>query len=225
MVDIFYIGAYWRNRNEDLSIVVDKTVLFLQELSSLDEQFVNWYEQGYNKKEASKKVTIEKDIVERLYKRGIKKNDLDSEGHSKIGYSIGLWTGQEEEYSSSLSINAGHASKFFSNACVITVPIAEEPKERLLKLDKQKAIINLLIKIWKPDTVVLNSNELKNKTGLVNKVGWITYLKNLKGYSQKSSKVIHEKLDNGDLFFLKLDDDRSYNYDLIQELLFLKEAV
>lgn len=224
MVDVFYIGAYWDNRKEDLSTVVNKSVLFLQELSKLDVQFANFYEKGYNK-EASKKVAIEKDNIERLYKRGIKKNDLDSEGYSKIGYLIGLWTGQEEEYSSSLTITAGHASKFFSNACVIKFPIAKEPKERLLKLSKQKAIINLLIRTWKPDTIVLNSNELKNKTGSVNKIGWITYIKNLKGYSQKNGKIIHEKLDNGDLFFLKLNDDRSYNYDLMQELIFLKGVV
>lgn len=221
----FYIGAYWDNRREDLATVVNKTVLFLHELSRLDEQFSNLYEKGYNKKESSKNVVIEKDNIERLYKSCIKKKDLDGEGYSKIGYLIDLWTGQKEEYSSSLTITAGHASKFFSNACVIKLPIAEEPKERLLKLDKQKIIFSLLIKIWQPDTIVLNSNELKNKTRLVNEIGWITYVKNLKDYSQKNDKIIHEKLDNGDLFFLKLNDDISYNYDLMQELLVLKKVV
>jgi hypothetical protein len=225
MVDVFYIGAYWWNRKEDLATVVNKTIMFLQELSNLDEEFMTWYEKGYNKKEASKKVSIEKNNIETLYKNGIKKNDLDNEGFSNIGYSIGLWTGHKEEYSSSISINSGHASKFFSNSCVITLPIAEESKERLLKLDKQKAIISLLIKIWQPDSVVLNSNKLKDETGLINKIGWITYFKNLNQIPKFSENIIHQTLNSGHLYYLKTENDICYDYDLINELISLKKLI
>ncbi|HMK19255.1 MAG TPA: Imm52 family immunity protein [Chitinophagaceae bacterium] len=225
MVDVFYIGAYWWNRKEDLATVVNKTIMFLQELSNLDKEFMNWYEKGYNKKEASRRVSIEKNNIETLYKNGIKKNDLDNEGFSNIGYSIDLWTGHKEEYSSSISINGGHASKFFSNSCVIILPIAEESKERLLKLDKQKAVISLLIKIWQPDSVVLNSNKLKDETGLINKIGWVTYFKNLNQIPKFSENIIHETLNNGHLYYLKTKNDICYDYDLINELLSLKKLV
>lgn len=222
MIDVFYLGAYWWQRKEELSTIVNKTIAFLKELSALDEEFKDWYEQGYNKSEASKKVLFEASNIEKLYKRGINKKDLDDKGFSKIGFSIGLWTGHKEEYSSSISINSGHASKFFPNACVITLPIAEDAKERLLKLSVQKEIINLMVKNWNPDSLVLNSQELKNETGLINQIGWITYIKNLSYHSKISDKIVHEKFNSGDLFYLNVKDDKSYSYELSKELITLK---
>jgi hypothetical protein len=170
-------------------------------------------------------VTIEKDNIEMLFKKNIKKNDLDNQGFSNIGYSIDLWTGHEEKYSSSLSINGGHASKFFSNSCVLSLPIAKERQEQLLKLDKVKDIITLLISTWQPDSAVLNSNKLKDETGLINKLGWVTYVKNLAANSKISEKIIHENLNGGNLFYLKMNNNSCYDYDLIQELLTLKDVI
>jgi len=223
MIDSFYLAAYWVQRKENLHIVVEKTISFLQDLTRLDEQFVNWYEQGYNKKDAlSNKIIIDKESIETLYKKGVKKNDLDNEGFSKIGYSIGMWSGDKEEYSSSLSINCGHASKFFSNSCVITIPAEGEQKERLLKLIKQKELVNLLIKSWEPDNIVLSSSKLKSEIG-TDEVGWVTYYKSLRRIPKISDKVIYEKSNSGHLFYLA--NEASYDYSLAKKLLPLKEII
>lgn len=223
MIDSFYLAAYWVQRKENLHIVVEKTISFLQDLTRLDEQFVNWYALGYDKKDALRnKIIIDKESIEALYKKRVKKNDLDNEGFSKIGYSIGMWSGDEEEYSSSLSINCGHASKYFSNSCVITMPTEGEQKERLLGLIKQKELVNLLIKSWEPDKIILSSNRLKNEIG-TDEVGWITYNKSLKRVPKISNKVIYEKHDRGHLFYLA--NGVSYDYSLAKELLPIKEEI
>lgn len=217
MVDSFYIGAYWRQRKENLDIVIKKTVLFLQELSRLDEQFQCWYVQGH-----SKKIIVDKENIATLYKKKIKKNDLDSEGFSRIGYSIGMWSGGEEEYSSSLSINCGHASKFFPNCCFITFPTEGEQKERLLKLNKQKDLVNLLIKSWNPDNIILSSNKLKSEIG-TDEIGWITYYKSINQTPKIKGNVIYEKHDCGHLFYLQ--NEVSYDYNMAKELLLLKAII
>lgn len=221
MIDSFYIAAYWVQRKESLDTVVRKTISFLQDLARLDEQFLTWYEQGYGKVEAlSKKVIIDKESIESLYRKKIKKNDLDNEGFSKIGYSIGMWSGDDEEYSSSLSINCGHASKFFSNSCVVTMPIKGAQKDRLLTLIKQKVLVNLLIKNWEPDNVILSSSKLKNEIG-TDEVGWITYYKSIKRTPNISQKLIYERCHCGHLFYL--DGEISYDYSLVKELQPLKD--
>lgn len=223
MVDSFYLGAYWTQRKENLDTVVSRTLSFLQELTRLDEQFLNWYEQGYSKKEAlSKKIIIDKEYIETLYKKSVKKNDLDSEGFSKIGYSIGLWSGHEEEHSSSLSINCGHSSKFFSNSVVITMPTEGELKERLLSLVTQKELFNLLIKNWNPDNIILSSNRLKSEIG-TDEIGWITYYKSIRRAPKIGNKIVYEKYSGGHLFYLA--NNSCYDYNLAKELLPLKEII
>ncbi len=216
MVDSFYIGAYWRQRKANLNTVVEKTVSFLQELSKLDGQFQSWYVGQ------SKKIIVNKENIEALYKKKVKKIDLDIEGFSKIGYSIEMWSGGKEEFSSSLSINCGHASKFFPNCCVITFPSEGEEKERLLKLNKQKDLVNLLIRNWNPDSIILSSNKLKREIG-TDEVGWITYYKSIKQTPNIGGGVIYEKHDFGHLFYL--ENETCYGYNMTKELEPLKAIV
>ncbi|MEO7044423.1 MAG: Imm52 family immunity protein [Ferruginibacter sp.] len=222
MEDSFYLAAYWVQRKESLDIVVNKTISFLQDLARLDEQFLNWYEQGYSKKEDLNKIIIDKENIEKLFRERVKKNDIDNEGYSKIGYSIGMWSGHEEEYSSGVSINCGHSSKFFSNSCVITIPTEGVQKERLLTFIKQKELVNLLIKSWQPDNVILSSSMLKSEIG-TDEVGWITYYKSIRRIPKIINKVIYEKYDGGHLFYLA--NKNFYDHSLVNELLLLKDVL
>lgn len=223
MIDSFYLAAYWVNRKESLDTVVKKTISFLLDIARLDEQFLNWYELGFNKNEAiSKKIIIDKESIESLYRQRVKKNDLDNEGFSKIGYSIGMWSGQEEECSSNISINCGHSSNFFSNSCVITIPAEGKQKERLLGLIKQIELVKLLIKSWEPDNVILSSSKLKSEIG-TDEVGWVTYSVSIKCKPKTTNRVIYEKYDRGHLFYLA--NVSSYDYNLAKELIPLKEAI
>lgn len=217
MIDSFYIGAYWKQRKESLDIVVKKTTSFLERLTRLDEQFLKWYEQGYRKE-----IILDKENIEALYRKRVKRNDLTSDGFSKIGYSVSMWSGGEEEYSSNLSINCGHSSKFFSNNCVITMPTEGEKKESLLKLAKQRELVDLLVKSWDPDNIILSSNRLKSEIE-TDEVGWITYYKLIKQVPKTNGNVVYEKYNDGHLFYLA--NDKSYDYNWAKELLMLKKII
>jgi hypothetical protein len=226
MVDTFYTGGYWSEGKDCLGSVVDKTMSFLEKLSKIDIQFANWYQLGYTKREAlQRKVNLDQNYISNLYRSRIKKNDLDEDGFSKIGFSIDLWTGHEEDFSSSLAINCGHSSKNFKNSCVINIPIEGEAKDRLLSIDKQKEIFHLLIDEWHPQNIIVNSKSLSGITQMPNEIGWMTYIKELKKIPDFKSKIIRKHFNGGHLFYLETKNSFCYDYDLMEELLPLRAVI
>lgn len=224
MEDSFYIGAYWGSRAEPLSQVRDKILQTLNKLSETDEQFLNWYESGMSRKEAlKKKVVLNNETIERICLEMVKKGELDKKGVAKMGFIFGLWTGHHDDESSSISFNVGADSKWLTNSCVIKMPIEGVAKWRLLQSEKAKAIISILVKIWKPDYAVLTSHELGDKLNDANETGWITYRKSIKRVPKINGKIIYEKLDEGHLLTAHSSD---YNLDdIINELFELKSII
>lgn len=224
MIDSFYIGAYWGPRAEPLSEVSGKILQTFEKLITVDEQFLNWYEGGMSRKKAlEKKVVFNKETIETLCLQLVKKGELDQKGFAKMGFLFGLWSGHSDEESSSISFNVGKENERLTNACVISIPFEGAARERLLEPGKAKEIISILIEIWNPDYAVLASSELNNMLEIVNDIGWITYRKSLKRMPKISDKVIYEKFGNGHLFHLA--NESSYNYNLANELLPLKQVI
>jgi hypothetical protein len=83
-------------------------------------------------------------------------------------------------------------------------------------------LVNLLIKSWEPDNIILSSGKLKSEIG-TDEVGWVTYYKSIRRTPKISNKVIYEKYNGGHLFYLA--NEASYDYSLAKEILALKEAI
>ena len=227
MIDSFHIGAYWKNRKEFLENIISPALQTLKGLSELDEQFSNLYELGNSRKQAlENKVLLTTENIKKLYQEGVKKNDLDQEGYNKIGYSFSVWTGQEDGKSSKISFRAGTSSERLGNVCLIKLPYEGAAQDRLLRLDKVKGIMKLIIQNWDPDTMILKSGKLSDTLDTVNEVGWVTYVKKFNGRSKLGNKIIHENnFCGGHLFYLNTSNDLAYNYSLINELLPLKKGM
>lgn len=227
MTDTFYIGAYWKNRKEVLKNIVIPTLNTLTELRGIDDQFLNFYELGMSRKQALEREFIpSSEYVERLYRQGLKKKDMDQDGYSKIGFSLWLWSGHKDEESSQISFGVGKDSERLTNVCLIKIPIEGIAKVRLLQLDKVKQIIEVLIKNWNPDIVVLNSKELSAALNSTNEFGWVTYIKRTKGILKVSGKIVHEpNYYGGDLFYLNTNNGLAYDYSLMNEYLPLRKTI
>jgi len=227
MTDTFYIGAYWKNRKEVLENIVIPTLNTLTELRGIDDQFLNLYELGMSRKQALEREFIpSSEYIERLYRHGLKKKDLDQDGYSKIGFSLWLWSGHKDEESSQVSFGVGKGSERLTNVCLIRIPTEGIAKERLLQLDKVKQIIEVLIKNWNPDKVILNSKELSTALNSTNEIGWVTYIKRTKGISKANGKIVHEpNYYGGDLFYLKTNSGLTYDYSLIDEYQSFKKQI
>jgi len=225
MLDTFIIGAYWKDRKQLLDNIITSTLQTLKRLSEIDEQFVNLYELGMSRKEALEhKALLSHKYIEKLYLKRVKKNDLDPNGYSKIGYRLSLWTGHKDGEASNISFGVGKSSDKLTNVCLIQMPFEGAASDRLLHFDKIKEIITILIQKWDPEVVVLNSTELSNKLNVMNEVGWVTYRKKVKGKVKLSNKVIHD--DNflsGHLFYL--NGHNVYDYSLMDELVPITKIV
>ena len=170
--DRFYIGAYWSPRPESLIEAVTKTSLFLNKIALIGDEYSRWYELGYSLKDAKTKI-IQSDyeMLEKLYKKRLNKDEVDSHGYSKIGYSLSAWSGNHEN-SLSLSITVGSNNKFVLNCCVIKLPIGYLVDHS--NINKVVRIMKMLYEIWNPEYVVLNSTDLRETLKLGNKIGWIS---------------------------------------------------
>lgn len=226
MNDIFYIGAYWKNRKQKVEDIIMPTLKVLEGLSVIDNQFQNIYELGKSKKEAlQKNVPRTDNELLRLFLTSVKKTDVDGEGYSSIGYSVKLWNGQSDYESSSVSFNLGSSSSSISNSCLVKLPAEGLAKERLLEPTTVYRIIDLIIENFDPDILVLNSRRLQTELDAANEVGWITYKKILDKIPRVSDPIMHEpNYKRGHLFYLKTDSGLVYDYKLIRDIGVLKRS-
>jgi len=220
MDDVFYLGAYWGSRPENLYQISNKIYQTLMSLRQLDIQFGNWYERGMTKKQAlEKKISLTPEYIETLCLKGIKRSELNDKGFVELGFLVGLWSGHADDYeSSSISFNVG--GKFdtdsLSNCCVIDFPARGEARERLLQLEKVKETILMLVGEWNPDYAILSSRELRDKLNVGNEIGWVTYRKTVSNNLKNSNKIIQEKMGDGHLFHL--NSENNYDYNMVNEL-------
>ncbi|MFD2584360.1 Imm52 family immunity protein [Pedobacter vanadiisoli] len=220
MVDSFYLGAYWGSRHQDLETVVQLTIKTLIGLQSIDEQFSNLYELGRSRKQAlTSKINLNTVEIEQLYKKRLKKTDIDEQGKNRIGYRLSLWTGQADDESIGLSFVAGASSMITGNLCLINFPYKFEIKDRLLKFEKIKSIVDLLIDNWQPDKLILTSKKISGELAGMNDTGWITYKKNISNAPKLGRNIIYDpNYKKGHLFHLRTDNGMVYDYGLIEDL-------
>jgi len=227
MIDSFYLGAYWGARHEDLDKIVELTLATLYGLGNIDVQFTRFYEQGGSRKQALERLVIlEESIIGILYKKGIKKQDIDFEGKVKLGYSLTLWNGQKEGESATVSFTVGGISSRFSNLCLINLPYENPVKDRLLTLETIKTLAGLIIDNWDPDSLKLSSTKLSETLGGYSETGWVTYKKQLTKKPKVSRNIVHESnYKGGHLFYLKTESGLAYDYDMMEDLKVLKDSL
>lgn len=228
MINNFYIGTYWSSRPQNLAQVSDKVLQTLERLSGIDQQFINWYELGLTRKKAlEKNVPLNLETIQKICLKEVKKGELSNDGFSEMGFTFGLWTGHNNDESSGLtfSVGASFKSKYLVNSIVLNIPFEGEARNRLIDKSKILSIISMFIEIWDIDYAVLSSSELNNQieVDVINQIGWITYRKSIKRTPKLNPHVIHEKINNGHLFYL--DNAQPYDSTSIEKLLSIKPAI
>jgi len=148
------IGAHWYSRKENLKACTETLLSFLQSLELIDKElFGKWYEKGYSK-EASlqKQVLIEYSSIKKLLSKTSEDTDFP-----KVSFDLSIWNGKfNENEGSDLTVSLGSdEEKFFTNNCVINLPIENEiENEKLLKL------IELLGDSWNPEWIMIDERKI-----------------------------------------------------------------
>lgn len=227
-MESFYIGAYWGSRGESLMQVRDKVLQTFQRLAEIDEQFLNWYEGGNSRKEAlENRIVFNNETIEKLCLETVRKGELDKNGFAKMGFLFGLWTGHEDDESSSITFTVGTAftSPHLFNSCVLSIPFEGEGRERLLQIEKAKKIIAVFVEVWNPDYAVLTSHQLRDKLNIANNVGWITYRKTIKSFRKISNVITSERFADGHLLYLNMPGGKFIDFNLAHKLTSVKEML
>jgi len=178
-MDRFYIGAYWHGRKEKLDVVAQKTTDYLECLSQIDDAFSHWFEKGNSKSIAlNNEIQFTTEQIKHIYKKELKRGDMNVDGYSKMGFRISGWSGGDENNSLSFSISAGDDYIRIPNSCILNFPNQGQIKDKLFTSSKIMEIMKMVIVTWQPDYAVFQSSHLRDLLEAKNYIGWITYYSN-----------------------------------------------
>lgn len=179
MAETYYIGAYWRARQEDAEACARRLAALVQLLVPLDPLFATWFKGAKSLKESLKRplelelTSLQKYVQSRIMRDSARKPIED------LGFSIGLWNGHQGGNHAWLSIGCGGYSEFTGNRCVLEAPFEGLGSERVLTALFQAQALRGIATAWDPDWGVGISDahrdiiEAKCPDVLV---GWVTYL-------------------------------------------------
>ena len=172
-----YAGAYWGARQESLDACAERVDAFMKGLCSLDPALATWYTLGRSRRDALRhQVSIEHDVLRKLLESGRHRGDFDRAVIEDLGYSMGLWNG--EEPSVGLHIGCGMTSPYVTNAVVINLPRTDEDLGGLGSVDTARQLMRLLVQCWDPEWSTLSSHDWREEQqALPNEpvLGWMTY--------------------------------------------------
>jgi hypothetical protein len=145
----------------------------------MDPLFASWFKGAKSLKESLKRPldlelsSLQKYVQSRIMRDSARKpiNDL--------GFSVGLWNGNQGGNHAWLSIGCGGYSEYTGNRCVLSAPYEGPGSERVLTAPFQAQALRALATAWDPDWGVGISDAHRD---IIEKkcpdvlVGWVTYL-------------------------------------------------
>jgi len=177
MSDLF-IGAYWGPREESTAQCASRLDMCLTSLALGSKLFRFWYKRGKSKPEALIH-PIDSERLTSLVASGKRTRDSDNSNIECLGYRIGIWNGENEDLSASLSITCGmHArTPHLSNAVVLNLP--SELGDSTYREVSLQALTSI-ISSWEPDwAAVISHQSADSRPFTTGKpfVDWMLYLR------------------------------------------------
>ncbi len=186
--DQFRIGFYWGQRQETLTKCTDRVSNFLASIGRIDKLFETWHLRRHDRSKSRVRHSLQwtQQRVEALLVESAVKSDL-GEVMPRAGYSLFLWNGYDAHFSANLEIRIAADVKNLKNVCLLSIPVAPEATDRLLRVPVLLQACKLIAKCFEPDHGLVTSEKFEYlvhdfasehyKSNIeVPDVGWITYL-------------------------------------------------
>ncbi|MCP3163349.1 immunity 52 family protein [Myxococcus qinghaiensis] len=177
MDESYYLGAYWRARNESASECAARAVTLFSLLPKVDPSLAQWFRQSKSRKDATKN-PIASDHAE-LERRLRRTKDRHFED---LGFRLSGWNGAPEDAdASSFDAAVGIYSEWVGNFWLFELPSRGPVAERLLTGKVLSELLRATAIAWEPDWGVAMSHAHREMVGdrHVPKspyVGGVTYL-------------------------------------------------
>ncbi|MEX0977648.1 MAG: Imm52 family immunity protein [Pirellulales bacterium] len=176
----FFLGAYWPAREESLDACADRASRFFTEVVEIDPLLGNWHERAKSRKGALEKRADVKDreFLRELLKRGRHWTDIRRRLMKDLGFSFGLWNGQDEPRSIGLHVTCGLYFEGLSNCLTLDLP---DELGGLRDVRQMRAVIAAVAKSWEPNWAGVMSEvamERRKFDGSKPFVDWMLYISN-----------------------------------------------
>jgi hypothetical protein len=159
----FFVGAYWKERNESQHECAVRMAAFLEELARENIGLPQWYKKARSRK--APLVAIPKDVagLEPLLRQN--RRDIGSEVIPDLGFNFSAWAGPEDKMGVSLSATCGAYNPLITNSVVLSFSSFKEPLPQS-SLDFLQEILRAMVSIFDSEDAVLNSSENLSKYSL-----------------------------------------------------------
>jgi Immunity protein 52 len=174
----FYAGAYWGVRPEGLDECTSRLTRFLGMLASAHPLLETWFENANSRKSSLERpVAADPDPVRKLLAKGRNKRDTDGSIIDELGYSAGLWNGQDFA-AVRIHLRCGLYTRALDNVVSLELPDTLEATQ-LSRYGTARKILTALTERWEPDWATWTSHTLRRAQQIpvrVPVVGWMTFL-------------------------------------------------
>ncbi len=184
MIETYYLGAYWKVRQEDAAACAQRLAVLVGELAPMDPLFASWFKGSKSLKlSLQRPLDTEPALLTAYIQRKLMRDDL-RKPMEELGFSFGLWNGRQGGNHAWLSIACGGYSEKLSNCCVLQAPDEGPGSERVMTASFQAQALRALAIAWDPDWGVAMSHAHRDIIGAKRQdvlVGWVTYLSKRRG--------------------------------------------
>jgi hypothetical protein len=205
-----YVGAFWGDRKETASECAERLSSCLLALSEIDPLLGSWRHRGRSKSSAQRPVDLCSQELTELMKKGQNRRDTDGSVMERLGFTFGIWNGQEPGIGLRGSVGASHGIPGLMNRVIVDLPTIDSEVERLYHSEVALRILSAVVEAWEPDWATWTSHSLRDaqKGELrVPVIGWMTYLSGSRLNAVGAAKVGAGALNDG--WLIRTTDDVS----------------
>jgi|SRR5713226_9223741 len=181
MAESFYIGGYWGDRRESIEECSRRLTSFLLAISEASPMLSSWYQKGNSNTEALRhQIEINEKGIQGQLVEGRHFADTGRRVIEELGYTTGMWTGQDPAAGLSVTCGAFPSTAEVMNHCVLNLPpICDHRSSSIYVADVATSIMQSLATSWTIDWGALTNHALRKQQQPAPRrpvIGWMTYL-------------------------------------------------
>lgn len=187
MPDAYYVGAYWGPRRESAADCAVRLSGFMALLANVHPLLSSWYKTGWSRQAAlAHRIDPSVETLQELLLAGQNRGDDEERTViADLGFSVGLWNGQEPEVGLTAHCGSWTAVPGLTpNSVVLDLPGAQGTGLALYDRETALRLIHAIVTTWQPSWCTYTSHQLRRAQGRNPDevaVGWATYVANYDG--------------------------------------------
>lgn len=180
MLERYYVGAYWRPRQESAEACARRAGRFFQGLALVSPLFARWFKPAKSRKEALKRpLQMDHASLEDFFQRRVLRDDTGLPMED-MGFNFALWNGGNGDEDVGLTFTCGAYWEDATNLCLLDPSTSGPHVDQILTTPVLAGVLRSMALAWEPDWGIIMSRAfervLPREPSSSVQVGWGTYL-------------------------------------------------